>query len=259
VQIQGINVQDIVVRFFLISENLPHTSGSQQDKIPSPQAGKPDIHSASSATISEGLYSVRKTDPKTDAGHNQEVIEGTKVTLNGTESKIGEDGGLSYSWEQVNGPKVRIVDADTAIASFEAPKIPSGRDKLTMKFVLLVTDDSGSNARSSNNNDKDSKVVIVKQESSLDYPVNQGSSSSADNKDRPASQAQDKVHSNDAKYVDNIEDTKDNDKGRSEETKKQESDAQQKNEKPIDTTDADTNNGDTSSQESSNNIAVKTQ
>ena len=51
------------------------------------------------------------------------MIEGFRVTLDGTKSKIGAEGAEnSYSWKQVDGPKVRIIDANKAIASFEAPK-----------------------------------------------------------------------------------------------------------------------------------------
>ncbi len=57
---------------------------------------------------------------------------------------IGDATGLRYSWEQVSGPKVRIDYANSEIASFEAPNLLSGQDKLTLKFVLLITDNSES-------------------------------------------------------------------------------------------------------------------
>ena len=96
------------------------------------------------------------------------MIEGTKVTLDGTKTRTGEDSGLRYSWEQVSGPKVKIADENMAIASFEAPKVSSDRDKLTLKFVLLITSDSGNDGRNSinNNDNKNSVIVIVKQDRS---------------------------------------------------------------------------------------------
>ena len=95
------------------------------------------------------------------------MIEEATVTLDGTNSKIGDDSGrLSYSWKQIGGPKVTIVDANTAIASFETPKVSSAGDKLTLKFLLSITDDSDGAGR---NNDKDSVTVIVKQEPSQSH------------------------------------------------------------------------------------------
>ena len=109
--------------------------------------------------------------PKADAGQNQEVIEGFRVTLDGTKSKIGAEGaGISYSWKQVGGPKVRIIDANTAIASFEAPKISSAEDKLTLKFVLSIADSLG------RNNDKDTVTVVVKHDPSVSPIVDSPSS-----------------------------------------------------------------------------------
>jgi hypothetical protein len=178
----------------LANENHPHTVQTQENKASS-HTGKSDIRSAHPAIISEDSHSVKKTDPKADAGHNQKVIEGTKVTLDGTESKLqSEYRGLSYSWEQTNGPKVRILGAKSAVASFEAPKVPSGRDELALKFVLLVTDDSDSNKRNSNN-DKDSVIVIVKGGTLLDRRGDHESSthqSSPDNKARSSTHAEDK-------------------------------------------------------------------
>ena len=113
------------------------------------QTGKSDIHSTLSNKILDSSHLDRKVAPKADAGQNQEVIEGTKVTLDGTKTRTGEDSGLRYSWKQVSGPKVKIVDENMAIASFEAPKVSSDRDKLTLKFVLLITSDSGNDGRNS--------------------------------------------------------------------------------------------------------------
>jgi hypothetical protein len=50
-----------------------------------------------------------------------------------------------------SGPKVKIADENMAIASFKAPKVSSVRDKLTLKFVLLITSDSGNDGRNSIN------------------------------------------------------------------------------------------------------------
>ena len=209
-----------------VTENPMHTSTSQ--------ASKSDVHSASS----ENSHSVMKLDPKADAGQNQEVIEGTSAALDGTNSKIGEDSsGLRYSWKQVGGPKVKIVDANTATASFEAPpKISSARDNLILKFVLLITDSTG------RNNNKDSVSVVVKQEPSPSQKV-ELSSSTNDKKDRSSSQAEDKVHSNDGQVGSNSG-SKHNDNGKSEETKHEESALELDSTAPIETTHVNTNNSD---------------
>ena len=220
----------------MATENQLHLSKSQ--------TGKSDIHSTLSNKILDSSHLDRKVVPKADAGQNQEVIEGTKVTLDGTKTRIGEDSGLRYSWEQVSGPKVKIADENMAIASFEAPKVSSDRDKLTLKFVLLITGDSGNDGRNSiNNNNKDSVIVIVKQDPLSGHNVELPSS--IDNKDRSSSQDKDKVHSSDAKDLENSDSSKDNDNGKPEETKNVESAPQADITSPIESTQVDANNGDT--------------
>jgi hypothetical protein len=224
----------------MATENQLHVSKSQ--------TGKSDIQSTLSNKILDNSPIDRKVVPKADAGHNQEVIEGTKVTLDGTRTKIGEDSGLRYSWEQVSGPKVKIVDENMAIASFEAPKVLSDRDKLTLKFVLLITGESGNDGRNSINNNKDSVIVIVKQDPlsgrNVELP------SSIENKDRSSSQDKEKVHSSDTKDLENSDSGKLNDNGKPEETKTEELAIQPNSAAPSDDTQApsdDTNNGNTSS------------
>ena len=124
-------------------------TSENQMRVSNSQTGKSDIHSKLSNKILDSSHLDRKVAPKADAGQNQEVIEGTQVTLDGTKSRIGEDSGLRYSWKQVSGPKVKIVDENMPIASFEAPKVSSDRDKLTLKFVLLITGDSNNDGRNS--------------------------------------------------------------------------------------------------------------
>lgn len=83
--------------------------------------------------------------------------------------------------------------ADAAIASFEAPKIPSVAVKITLNFVLLIADDSESTGGKSNKNnysDNDSILVTTNATGTLT-----GSSS----------QHEDKVSSNDPKNVDDID------------------------------------------------------
>ena len=177
--------------------------------------------------------------PKADAGQNQEVIEGFRVTLAGTKSKIGAEGAEnSYSWKQVGGPKVRIIDANTALASFEAPKISSTGDKLTLKFVLSSTDSLGRNT------DKDTVTIVVKHDPSVSSKVDSPSSTNHnDNKDRTSSRAEGNGYSNNDQVVDNVDNSKPNVNGKSEEIQNEEAVPSPDNMEPAESTEANTDSG----------------
>jgi len=75
---------------------------------------------------------------KANAGRDQRVNEGDKVSLDGSKSKPkGKDTIQSYFWKQVEveGNPVTIKDADEVIASFIAPQI-SKNTKLTFKLIV---------------------------------------------------------------------------------------------------------------------------
>jgi len=183
--------------------------------------------------------------PKADAGQDQEVIEGSRVTLDGTKSDTGVDSaGISYSWKQVGAPKVRIIDANAAIASFDAPKISSTGDKLTLKFVLSITDSVG------RSNDKDTVKVVVKHDPSVDSKVSSPTSNNnnIDNKDKTSSHEKRNGHTNNIdQVVDNNDSSQQNGKGNFEEIKNEESSPQPDSNPPIDSAYSDTNNSDTNS------------
>ena len=216
-------------------ENQLRTSFS-----PSSQSGKSDVPSVPSTINSQNSHSKgNKMNPKAEAGQNQEVIEGFRVTLDGTKSKIGAQGAeISYSWKQVAGPKVRIIDANTAIASFEAPKISSAEDKLTLKFVLSIADSLG------RNNDKDTVIVVVKHDPSVNPIVDSQSSTNInDNKDGTASHAERNGHSNNNQVVDNVDNSKPNVNGKSEEIQNEEAVPSPDNMEPAESTEANTDSG----------------
>ena len=227
----------------LAKESLPR--GIPPENKATSHTGKSDIRSAHS----EDSDFVRKKDPKADAGDKQKVIEGTQVTLDGTESKSQESSRLSYSWKQSNGPKVRILDANSAIASFETPKVPSGRDEITLKFVLVVSDNSDINKRNSNN-DKDNVIVIVREVPSLDHRIDESPTpqSSPDNKARTSNHAEDDSHSRD-KDVDGSNGSKDKDSNTPDD-RKNEDDADQP--EPIKSPEADLTNHDNTSNDLTN-------
>jgi hypothetical protein len=78
--------------------------------------------------------------PIANAGPDQTVNEGDAVSLNATASSDQDGDGLSYSWTQINGTVVVLIDADTANPSFTAPEVGSGGAVLT--FQLTVSDGS---------------------------------------------------------------------------------------------------------------------
>ena len=77
--------------------------------------------------------------PIADAGPNQTVDEGKKVTLDGSNSTDPDGGALSYRWSQVAGPSVTLSSTQAAKPTFTAPDVSPGGASLT--FRLTVTDD----------------------------------------------------------------------------------------------------------------------
>ena len=70
---------------------------------------------------------------------------------------------MRYSWKQIQGPKVKLAHDDDAVASFEAPNVPSGKSQLELQFSLTVTDGEST--------DKDTVSVSVRQDGSQDSKV----------------------------------------------------------------------------------------
>lgn len=81
--------------------------------------------------------------PVADAGPNQSVKAGTKVKLSGLKSRDAEGEALYYSWSQVRGSKIALLDVDNAEASFLAPTVS---EKRTYRFKLRVTDKKGADS-----------------------------------------------------------------------------------------------------------------
>jgi len=107
--------------------------------------------------------------PIVHAGSDQTVNEVTTVALTG--SGTDSDGTIiQYSWQQTNGSTVILTNADTALASFEAP---STLEQLTLTFQLTVTDNEGATTTDSavitvNHADYSVKVVFPKVSSLTD-------------------------------------------------------------------------------------------
>jgi chitodextrinase len=85
--------------------------------------------------------------PVANAGINQTVNENSPVTLNGIASDPDPtDNKLSYLWKQISGPRVKLINSNSANPSFVAPTVSSDRE---LKFSLTAKDEKG--AASSNN------------------------------------------------------------------------------------------------------------
>jgi hypothetical protein len=81
--------------------------------------------------------------PTADAGPNRTVKAGTKVKLSGLRSRDAEGEALYYSWSQVRGSKVALLDVNGPEASFQAPQVSEPR---TFRFKLRVTDKKGADS-----------------------------------------------------------------------------------------------------------------
>lgn len=81
--------------------------------------------------------------PVADAGITKSVKSGSRVTLSGLKSRDSEGEALYYSWSQVRGSKVSLLDANNSEASFLAPIVSEPR---TYRFKLRVTDKKGADS-----------------------------------------------------------------------------------------------------------------
>lgn len=81
--------------------------------------------------------------PIADAGPNKTVTAGSRVKLDGLRSRDPEGEAPYYSWSQVRGSKVSLLDANNSEASFLAPSVSEPR---TYRFKLRVTDKKGADS-----------------------------------------------------------------------------------------------------------------
>ncbi|MGA7879025.1 MAG: PKD domain-containing protein [Desulfoferrobacter sp.] len=79
--------------------------------------------------------------PIADAGLQQNVRELEIVHLKGSASKDLDDGVDSYTWTQLSGPAVTLIDPDLADPIFVAPDVDP--DGASLTFRLTVRDISG--------------------------------------------------------------------------------------------------------------------
>jgi len=81
--------------------------------------------------------------PIADPGQNRLVKGGTRVKLSGLRSRDPEGEALFYSWSQVRGNKVPLLDVNMPEASFLAPQVSEPR---VYRFKLRVTDKKGADS-----------------------------------------------------------------------------------------------------------------
>jgi hypothetical protein len=81
--------------------------------------------------------------PVADAGSDQNVNQGARVTLDGTSSKDPDGEKISYSWLQTSGAPVTLDNPVSAQPRFLAP---TGRTSSALVFRLTVSDPEGLSA-----------------------------------------------------------------------------------------------------------------
>lgn len=92
------------------------------------------------------------TQPFAHAGGQQVVARGATAILDGSGSQAADGSPLIFSWRQIDGPAVNLVNADSAMAQFLAPQ-EDGSENL--RFRLTVTDNA---ARTDSN---DTEVLLA--------------------------------------------------------------------------------------------------
>lgn len=71
--------------------------------------------------------------PVAEAGDNKTFLENELVSLSCDESYDPDGSAISYNWEQVEGPEVKVLSADTCNPSF---KLPLGSSLLSFKLTV---------------------------------------------------------------------------------------------------------------------------
>lgn len=93
--------------------------------------------------IITGLTEEENGYPVADAGEARTVKSGRKVELNGLKSRDPEGEALNYTWSQIRGSHVDLLDVNMPRASFLAPTVSEPR---TYRFKLRVTDKKGADS-----------------------------------------------------------------------------------------------------------------
>ncbi len=92
------------------------------------------------ARVTTSVYVLDVILPVANAGPDQTVNEGTIVYLDGSASTDEDGFVISYSWTQVAGPPVDIINANSMYPTFAAPAVIAN---IPITIELKVTDDEG--------------------------------------------------------------------------------------------------------------------
>ncbi|WP_163931030.1 PKD domain-containing protein [Paraferrimonas sp. SM1919] len=76
------------------------------------------------------------TPPVADAGADKTVNENNPLQLNGNASSDPDGDSLSYSWAQISGPSIVLVDANTATPSLTAPFVSPGGEVIELELTV---------------------------------------------------------------------------------------------------------------------------
>ena len=101
------------------------------------------------ASINPAIVSIKvehvNHPPVANAGSNQTVNAGYIATLDGSKSKDPDVGDtLTYSWVQTAGPHVTLIDANSPIATFTAPKNISSDTQMIFKLTVKDSENATS-------------------------------------------------------------------------------------------------------------------
>jgi hypothetical protein len=102
--------------------------------------GSPGDNSHGEAAGAAYLYGMSKP-PLADAGPQQQVRPGTRVTLTAGNSRDRDNSIASYHWKQLSGKRVKLSDPDKPKTNFIAPKW--GKRNGILAFQVTVVDRGG--------------------------------------------------------------------------------------------------------------------
>jgi len=90
--------------------------------------------------VGYAVYQGANQAPLADAGADQAVDAGARVSLDGSGSRDPDGSIEGYAWVQTAGPPVTLAGADAALAQFTAPSVSQ---ETVLGFELTVEDDRG--------------------------------------------------------------------------------------------------------------------